>query len=96
MVLERGMSSNTIVMFRGMFFLVCCSVFFRKEIMRMKGRDFLYALSAGICNLAGSILQTLGMVFTLPSNCAFLTVTNVIMVPFVALFLFRENRPGAV
>jgi drug/metabolite transporter (DMT)-like permease len=91
MVLDRGMSSNTIVMFRGMFFLICCCIFFRKTIVRMKGRGFLHGLFAGICNLAGNILQTLGMVFTLPSNCAFLTVTNVIMVPFVALVLFREK-----
>jgi drug/metabolite transporter (DMT)-like permease len=94
MVLDRGMSSNTIVMLRGLFFLVCCCIFFRKTLLRMKGGEFLYALLAGACNLAGSLLQTLGMVFTSPSHCAFLTVTNVVIVPFVALALFREKPPG--
>ena len=59
----------------------------------MKGGEFLYALLAGFCNLTGSLLQTLSMVFTLPSHCAFLTVTNVVIVPFVAFILFREKPP---
>jgi drug/metabolite transporter (DMT)-like permease len=91
MVLDRGMASNTIVMIRGLFFLICCCIFFGKTILRMKAGEFLYALLAGACNLVGSLLQTLGMVFTLPSNCAFLTVTNVVIVPFAALILFREK-----
>jgi drug/metabolite transporter (DMT)-like permease len=91
MVMSRGMSSNTIVMFKGLLFLICCCIFFWKTIIHMNRGDFLYALLAGACNMAGNILQTLGMVYTVPSNCAFLTVTNVIMVPFVALFLFREK-----
>ncbi|MDR1904729.1 MAG: DMT family transporter [Treponema sp.] len=93
MVMSKGLSANTIVMFKGLLFLICCCIFFRNAITRMKRSDFLYAGLAGIGNMAGNILQTLGMVYTTPSNCAFLTVTNVIMVPFIALLLFRE-KPG--
>jgi drug/metabolite transporter (DMT)-like permease len=91
MVMNKGMASNTIVMFKGLLFLICCCIFFRKTIAEIKRRDLLYALLSGLCNMAGNIFQTLGMTFTSPSSCAFLTITNVVMVPFVSLLFFREK-----
>jgi drug/metabolite transporter (DMT)-like permease len=93
MVMDSGMAPNTIVMFKGLLFLLCCGIFFWKTIARVNRRDLVYALIAGICNMAGNIFQTLGMAFTSPSKCAFLTVTNVLMVPFVSLLFFRQRPP---
>ena len=51
-------------------------------------------LAAGAFNALGFILQTIGAGKTTLSNNAFLTTTNVVMVPFIA-WIFLKKKPHA-
>ena len=53
--------------------------------LRLAGRrEWLYGFLAGFLLIAGFIFQTVGQKYTTPSNNAFLTTLNVIIVPFAA------------
>jgi drug/metabolite transporter (DMT)-like permease len=62
------------------------------RLRRMSLRDGINGLAAGFFLFAGFYFQTVGLVYTTPSNNAFITSTNVIMVPFIAMIAFR-TRP---
>lgn len=52
-------------------------------------------VKAGVCLgiflFGGFALQTVGLKFTTPSKNAFLTATNVVFVPFIALVLYKKK-----
>ncbi len=50
-----------------------------------------WMLAAGILLFGGSALQQYGLYFTQVANAGFLTVLNVIFVPLLLLFIFREK-----
>mgnify|MGYP000901448398 CR=1 FL=1 len=61
--------------------------------LRLAGRrEWLYGFLAGFLLIAGFIFQTVGQKYTTPSNNAFLTTLNVIIVPFAA-WAFTKKRP---
>lgn len=93
MLIRTGMSPNAIVMIKGLLFFTCCCIFYRKQIAGIKARQFAYGALIGAFNLLGNVMQMVSMEHTTPSHSAFLTVTNVIMVPFITLLLFRERPP---
>jgi drug/metabolite transporter (DMT)-like permease len=91
--LNAGMSAALINLIRGSIFTFLVLLFFFKRIIKMKKREFYVGLAAGFFNFLGFITQTLGADLTSPSNNAFLTVTNVIMVPFIVWAVYRRRPP---
>jgi drug/metabolite transporter (DMT)-like permease len=54
------------------------------------------ASSMGLAMFAGYALQTAGLLYTTPARSAFLTGLAVLIVPFVARFLYRRPVGGSV
>lgn len=67
-------------------------IFTIKEIEEIKKQEWIRGSIAGIILFAGFSFQTLGQSMTTVSNSAFITATNVIMVPFV-VWIFRKRQP---
>ncbi len=66
------------------------AVFFRK--LRKFTRDELKCgIIAGVLLFLSFYSQTVGLVYTTPSNNAFITATNVVMVPFISWFLMKKR-----
>ena len=91
MALDNGMTASLINFLRGLLFLVMTLAFFHKKIFNMTAYDFKVGLLVGIFNFLGFITQTIGAKFTTPSNNAFLTVTNVLMVPFIVWAVYKKR-----
>lgn len=69
------------------------AVLFRRELASVSLRDLRFGVGAGVILFVAFLSQTWAMRFTTPANCAFLTATNVIMVPFISWLVFRQ-KPG--
>ena len=91
MSLEGGVTVGLTNMIRGGIFTLLVFVFFNKQIMTMKMADFKIGLLAGTANMAGFLLQCIGTQYTTLSNSAFLTTTNVVMIPFMAWVLMKKK-----
>ena len=66
------------------------AVIFLKDIIRMSRKTLLLGIGVGTVMFAAYALQTVGITITTISKSAFITGTNVLMVPlFMALFLKR-------
>jgi len=63
-----------------------------KEIKSIKKSEWIKGSIAGILLFTGFYLQTVGQSMTTVSNSAFITATNVIMVPFV-VWIITKKRP---
>lgn len=64
-----------------------------KELKQISKSEWLKGSIAGVFLFTGFYLQTIGQALTTVSNCAFLTTTNVIMVPFV-VWLITKRKPA--
>ena len=71
-------------------------VVFRKHIVTMKFKDVKIGLMAGTANVLAFLLQTIGTQYTTLSNSAFLTTTNVIMIPFMVWVLMKRKYVNIV
>jgi len=91
MSLDFGVTVGITNMTRGAIFTLLVLMFFHKHIFSMKKDDFKIGLLAGLANVAGFLLQTIGTQYTNLSNSAFLTTTNVVMIPFMAWILMKKK-----
>ncbi len=91
MSLDFGVTVGITNMTRGAIFTLLVLVFFHKHIFSMKKDDLKIGLLAGLANVAGFLLQTIGTQYTNLSNSAFLTTTNVVMIPFMAWILMKKK-----
>ena len=91
MALDYGVTVGLINMIRGFIFTLLVFICFNKHIMSMKLADFKIGLLAGAANMAGFLLQCIGTQYTTLSNSAFLTTTNVVMIPFMAWVLMKKK-----
>ena len=64
---------------------------FFKSIRRSTKKEIKHGVIAGFMLFLGFMLQTAGMQYTTISNSAFLTTTNVIMVPFLSWFIIKKR-----
>ena len=87
--LDAGLGAGALNMIRGAFYSVLVLVFFGRQVFAMTKEQFINGLAVGVFNFLGFIFQSMGAIYTTPSNSAFLTVTNVVMVPFFAFFMYR-------
>lgn len=90
--IDSGMSTSFIMALR--FFIASItllSVFF-KDIKKSTKKEILHGSIAGIFLFIAFYTQTIGQAHTTISNCAFLTATNVVMVPFI-VWVITKKRP---
>lgn len=81
------------VVLRAFFAALSSGLFFILAIRRVSRRELLCGFVLGSILAAAGLLQTYGIRGTSAGSCAFLTGTNVVMVPFLSWALTRK-RPG--
>jgi len=89
--IDEGLSPTFIMFVRFTMASMILGTTFRKDIKKMKARDFKMGMIAGVFLFSGFMLQTIGLVFTRPSSNAFITATNVVMVPFFSWIVFKDR-----
>ena len=66
---------------------------YKRQIKALTKLQVRHGVIAGLFMGVGFLLQTVGMQYTLVSNNAFLTTTNVIFVPFISWLLLKKRPP---
>lgn len=95
-ITKIALDSFTTVQFLFIRFLIASVVsflIFNKKLKEIKKSDLKAGIIMGLFLSAGYILQTYGIQGTTAGNSAFLTGTNVVMVPFFFWF-FTKIKPG--
>ena len=91
MALDMGVTVGLMNMIRAAMFTLIVFGLFHKHILNMTKDEFKIGFLAGIANMMGFLLQSIGAQYTTLSNSAFLTTTNVVMIPFMAWVLTKRN-----
>jgi len=89
--LDMGVTVGLMNMIRAAMFTVITLVFFHKHIFSMTKDEFKIGFLAGMANMMGFVLQSIGAQYTTLSNSAFLTTTNVVMIPFMAWIIMKRK-----
>lgn len=92
MAIDFNVSPGLINIIRGALFTLLTFVFFSKRIIKMNKNDMRKGFIAGSLNSIAFLMQTVAMHYTTPSNAAFFTVSNVLMVPFI-VWIFYKRKP---
>lgn len=75
-------------------FLITTIIFifiFRKRISGIKFKELKYGFILGIFLYIGFITQTIGLKYTSAANSAFITGTNIVLIPFVQILLVKTK-----
>lgn len=88
-----GMSAPLIMSVRFAIAALLMAAVSLKKLRDMSSRELFKGVVAGVILFLGFFTQTVGQANTNVSNCAFLTATNVIMVPFLVWGLSRRRPP---
>lgn len=67
------------------------SIVFYKRLQRINKSLIIRGIVLGSILYIAFVLQTIGLQFTTPSKNAFLTVVNVVIVPFIGFFLYKKK-----
>jgi len=89
--LDMGVTVGLMNMIRAAMFTAITLVFFHKHIFNMTKDEFKIGFLAGTANMFGFVLQSIGAQYTTLSNSAFLTTTNVVMIPFMAWVIMKRK-----
>ncbi|WHY69572.1 DMT family transporter [Neobacillus sp. SuZ13] len=92
--LDVNVSAGFINFVRGFLFVVCVLLVFHKKIFKMTFRDFKVGVIAGLLNFGGFITQTIGVMYTTPSNNAFISASYVVIIPFIAWIFYGKKFQG--
>ena len=90
--MRGGMGPTWILLFRFVIGSIVVLVCFFRQIRHASKRSALHGIVAGILLYFGFLTQIVGQSMTTVPNTAFLTSTNVIMVPFF-IWVFARRRP---
>jgi drug/metabolite transporter (DMT)-like permease len=93
LMLNAGLSAGMVNMFRGFGLAALILAVFWKRVIRMRLREAVTGIAAGMFNALGYILQSAGLMHTTPTTSAFLTVLNTVLVPLIA-FVFYRTKPS--
>ena len=85
------LSPFEIMSYRFLIASIIMGVFAWRNLKTIRKDEIIYGSILGIALFSGFALQIIGLKYTTPSNNAFLTATNVVMVPFIAYFIGRKN-----
>lgn len=91
MGIDIGVPVGLMNMIRAAIFTVLTLVLFHKHIFNMTRDEFKIGFLAGTANMLGFLLQSIGAQYTTVSNSAFLTTTNVVMIPFMAWIIMKRK-----
>ncbi|WP_077619602.1 DMT family transporter [Bacillus sinesaloumensis] len=67
------------------------SLVFLKKLKQIRKSTIIKGAIIGIFLYLAFALQTVGLVYTTPSKNAFLTAVNVVIVPFIAFFIYKRK-----
>lgn len=90
--IHAGMSAVLILAIRFTLAAIILLAFTLKDIRKITTSEWIKGSIAGVFLFLGFYLQTVGQTLTTVSNSAFITTTNVIMVPFI-VWVFVKKRP---
>lgn len=71
--------------------VILLSCFFYKKLRQIKKSVIIKGAVVGLFLYIAFALQTVGLQFTTPSKNAFLTAVNVVIVPFIAYFMYKRK-----
>ncbi|WP_203249154.1 DMT family transporter [Sporosarcina beigongshangi] len=71
--------------------IILLSLVFFKKLKNIKKSTIIKGSIIGVFLYLAFALQTVGLVYTTPSKNAFLTAVNVVIVPFIAFFIFKRK-----
>ena len=89
--IDAGFSSAFIMVVRFALAAIIFSAVFHRDVADLTAKALPSGLLCGTLLFLGFALQTVGLEFTTPSNNAFLTSTNIVLVPFLSWLLFRRR-----
>jgi drug/metabolite transporter (DMT)-like permease len=81
----------TFVFIRFFITLIVFSIFFYKKIVKFKFDEVKYGFYLGIFLFIGFITQTVGLKYTTASNSAFITGTNIVLLPFTQILIIKSK-----
>ena len=91
--IDAGLSTSLILVLRFALAALVLAIIAPRRLRAMRTIDWNRGLPAGALMFAGFYSQTVGLRFTTPSNNAFITATNVVMVPFITWGLTKQAPP---
>ncbi|AOV06571.1 DMT family transporter [Sporosarcina ureilytica] len=71
--------------------VILLSIVFHKKFKGIRKSTLIKGILLGGILYLAFVLQTVGLQFTTPSKNAFLTAVNVVIVPFIAFFIYRRK-----
>lgn len=71
--------------------VILLSLVFYKKLKQIKKSTIIKGAVIGLFLYLAFVLQTVGLVYTTPSKNAFLTAVNVVIVPFIAFFIYKRK-----
>lgn len=91
--IDSGMSSAAILLIRFAVAALALGGVCYSQVVTITRKEWMYGALSGVFLFLGFFFQTEGQGRTTPSNCAFITTTNVLMVPFIVWAVMRK-KPG--
>lgn len=88
------MDASLIMALRFLLGAACVGAFCLKKIVKCDKACVLHGCIAGVILFSAFYTQTLGQSVTTVSNAAFITASNVVMIPLIEWALYKK-RPGA-
>lgn len=88
---QSNAPSSLICLFRFGVSAILIAVIFNKKI-KIRKENILMSLVCGILLFAGFLLNVMCQEYTNPSNAAFFTATNVVIVPILCAIFFRKYK----
>lgn len=89
--IKAGLSASIILTIRFVIGSLIMALFTIKELKKIDKKTLLHGSVAGVILFCGFYSQTIGQGFTNVSNSAFLTSTNVVMIPFIVWLISRKK-----
>ncbi len=81
----------TFVLIRFGVSLIICIIILYKQVRLLTFKEIKYGLILGIFLFLGFITQTAGLKFTTASNSAFITGTNILLLPFIQVIIVKKK-----
>lgn len=91
-LIKANWSTSLIMFTRFTIAAIILGIVLNKNILKINKTEIINGTIAGMFLFLGFYTQTLGQTMTNVSNVAFLTATNVIMIPFIS-WLISKNKP---
>lgn len=92
LALDGGLTPLQIITLRFFIGALLINLIFFKQIKENVSKDAIkYGCILGFFLFIAFVVQTIGLVYTTPSKNAFITATNVIIVPFIGFLMYKQK-----